>query len=247
LRFDWIHARDERVLRSTEENLFGLELWQQFGRKWSTHAAYSALSSETRDVELRTTWHESDKLVQLSYYRLFETQNANPLEFDTFEDVLFSYFPFERVSLLASKDLSARCRLEGGFDLREVEDEEDVGAFNRDVRRLHFTLAVDPILTSSTSLGLTADAWDGDGRETRTWGADVGHKLSEQTRVGIGSFYAAYEIDALLVVERQDVRTWFVSVDHELSKNLELGLDLDYQHTDIDDFQTLRVQLKWRF
>jgi hypothetical protein len=247
LRFDWIHAQDERVLRSTEENLLGLELWQGLGGNWNTNAAYSALGGESRDVELRANWHKTETLVQLSYYRLFETQGANPLEFDTFQDVLFSYFPFERISLLASRDLSTRCRLEGGFDLREVEDEEDVSAFNRDVRRFHLTLALDPIFTGSTSLGLTADAWDGDGRETRTWGADLGHRLSGKTRVGIGSFYAAYEIDELLIVERQDVRTWFVSLDHQLSKSLELGLDFDYQHTDVDDFQTLRVQLQWRF
>lgn len=247
-RVDWLRARDELGAASESAGLLGLSLWQTVTSRLRARAAYTLLEGESRDLDLAATWFdpEPDLLVRATWYRLFETQAANPLEFNTFSTSLFDYFPFDRWSVTAAKGVTERLRVEGGLDLRDVRDDADEGTFNRDVQRYWLTGTLDRVFTEGTSVSLTGDLWASDEQHTRSLGASARQVLSELTEVSAGTYYALYEFDALLVAEREDVRVYYVSVEHELGESLVAEASFSLEDAD-RDFQTLRLKLLWRF
>lgn len=248
-RADWLHAEDERTIGAQEDDLFGLSLRQRLSREWRASAAWTALGSEGRDLDLDATWNSVDgrRLVRATYYELFETQRANPLEFDTFSDTLFDWFPFRRGTLLGSTRIDDDWRIEGGYDVREVHDEADEGRFNRDVRRAHLTAAWEGALGAGTTLSLTGEQWRSDARDVETYGVTLAKKLAAGSDVSIGTYYAAYEFDELLLLEREDVRTWFTSYGRKLDDALDLDASYSFQDTEFEEFHTLRMTLRWHF
>ncbi len=248
-RVDFVHAEDKVSIGSLEENLLGPSLWQRINDRLRLQGQYTMLSGESRDIDLRANWFDvdSDFTLSATYYQLFETQSANPLEFDTFFESLFDYFPFFRAGLQGSKAFGDQFQLSGGLDVREVEDKSDVGSFNRDVQRYYLTAILDEVLTDDTTLSLTTDLWESDAQDTQSFGFDVTHAFSEETRGSIGTYYAAYKFDQVLATEREQVRTYYVACDRDLSEDLDLRLSYDFEDAEIDEFHTLRVKLTWRF
>lgn len=249
LNFDWIHADDERDLGGFDDDLLGVELWQELSRAARFEAAYTRLSDESRDLRLRTSWLDADQAlrVQLSYYELFETQIANPLEFDKFSETLFAYFPFYRFDLSISKGIGERVQILAGIDTRRVDDDDDISDFNRDVDRYYLTTVFDQLGSENTSLSLTGDVWEGGDRDVQTWGADLTHRFRDDLEGSIGSYYSLYKFDLFNVEERDNVRTYYVRVERDLGSGLELQVDFEIEDNDVDDFQLLRVRLLWRF
>jgi hypothetical protein len=249
VRLDWLHAEDERTVGSFEEDVLGLSVQQRISREWRASAAWTALGSEARDLDLDASWSSTDgrQHVRGTYYQLFETQSANPLEFDTFSETLFDWFPFRRAGLLGWTRIGEKFRLEGGYDNREVEDDSDEGRYNRDVDRLHVTGAWDGALGEGSSIAVTGDQWLSDARDVRSIGASFSQELGQRSDVSLGTYYAAYETDMLLGTEREDVRTYFVTYGREYSKTLDLDASYSFQDTDFEEFHTLRMTLRWQF
>ncbi len=248
VRLDWMRAADELASDQELASLLGVSAWQTLTHNLSARASYTLLEGRNRDLDLGATWYdpEPDFTVRASYYRLFETQSANPLEFDTFATTLLDYFPFDRYGLVVAKGISRRLRIEAGTDLRDVHDDDDEGVFNRDVWRTWVTATVDEVLSPGTSVSVTGDVWESDNQETSSFGADLSHEFSETTNASLGTYYALYEFDALLVAEREDVRVYYVKAQRELSDALDLQVGFDFEDADID-FTRLRVKLSWRF
>jgi len=251
VRLDWTHAEDERNLGTVDDDLYGVSVWQTLSPQLRVQAAYTAITGDSRDVDVRGTWYdvEADFLFQVYYYELFETQKANPLEFGKFFESLFDYFPFRRFGFTASKGITERFRLEGGIDLRDVDDSDDEGAYNRDVQRYHLTAMVDQVFTDDTTVSLTGDVWETDGnhQKTETFGADVTHAFSAETRASIGSYYSKYKIDLLSADEREDVRAYYVGMRKKLTEDLTIRARYEYEDAEEDDFQSVMVRLLWRF
>ena len=249
VRFDWLHAEDQRTIGSFEDDLLGLSVRQRFSREWRGSAAWTALGDTARDLDLDATWTSADgrRSLRGTYYELFETQGANPLEFDTFSETLFDWYPFRRASVLGWTRIGEDFRLEGGYDNREVDDESDEGRYNRDVDRFHLTGAWDDVIGDGTTIAVTGDQWLSDARDVRSLGATVSKELGEKSDVTIGTYYAAYEIDMLLGTEREDVRTYFASFGRDYSKTLALDTSYSFQDTDFEEFHTLKVTLRWQF
>jgi len=249
VRLDWLHAEDERTIGSFEDDLLGLSVRQRFSREWRGSAAWTALGDTSRDLDLDATWTSTDgrQYLRGNYYQLFETQGANPLEFDTFSETLFDWFPFQRATLLGWTRIGEDIRLEAGYDNREVDDEADEGRYNRDVDRFHVTGAWDDAIGQGTTIALTGDQWLSDTRDVRSLGATASKELSERSDVTIGTYYAAYEIDMLLGTEREDVRTYYATYERDVSKSLALDTSYSFQDTDFEEFHTLKVTLRWQF
>ncbi len=249
VRLDYIHAEDERALGAFEDDLFGLSVRHRFDRAWRAAAAFTTLGSDARDLDADATWTSADgrSSVRGTYYELFETQSANPLEFDTFSETLFDWFPFRRAGLLGWTMLGERWRLEGGIDARDVDDEDDEGRFNRDVRRLHVTVSADGLLGAGTTVAVTGDDWQSDARDVQSLGATVTAPVGPRADVSVGTYYAAYEVDLVLGTEREDVRTWFASWTLDRAEDLSFDTSYAFQDTEFGEFHTVRVTLRWRF
>ena len=248
-RLDYMHLEDEQQLGDERDDLWATQVQQVFGREVRLESGYSWLEGAPREFDARATWlpYEAGWLVQGSYYALLQTEGSLAEEIDPFFDTLQEYFPYSLSRLLVSKTFETGWSLEGGADLRDVDDSEDEGEFNRDYERYHLTSTIEDFVVEDLALALTGDYWTSDGSDTNSWGVDLTRELSEKLRGSIGSFYQLYKNDFLLDEEREDVRTYYVSLRWRPEKRLTWGLGLEHEDTDIGDFDTLTARSTWNF
>jgi hypothetical protein len=248
-RLDWMHLEDERRTAEHEDDLFGLGLWQGIGRSARLEARYTNVEGSSRDVRAAATWFDVDRslLVQLSHYRLLETQDALVLELDPFSETLQELFPYDQTRLLASKGFGESLDLQLGADLRRVSDEDDVGVFNHDFERYFVTGTLPETLPADLALALTLEAWESDPTEVRTWGADLSRRFGERLDLSLGSSYALYEYDALLGRERDDVRTTYLRARWRRSERTSFDAGYEYQDDDLEDSHVVRLGTTWSF
>ena len=248
-RLDWMHLEDERRTAEHQDDLFGLGLWQGIGRSARVEARYTNVEGTSRDVRAAATWFDVDRafLVQLSHYRLLETQTALALEIDPFSETLHALFPYDQTRVLASKGFGESLDLQLGADLRRVSDEGDIGVFNHDFERYFVTGSLPKALPADLELALTLEAWESDPTDVRTWGADLSRRFGERLDLSLGSSYALYEYDALLGRERDDVRTTYLRGRWRKSKRTSFEAGYEYQDDDLEDTHVVRLGTTWRF
>ena len=248
-RLDYMHLEDEQQLGDEQDDLWAAQVRQAFGREVMLKSGYSWLEGAPREFDARATWVPVDSgwLVQGSYYALLQTEGALAEELDPFFDTLQEYFPFSLSRVLVSKHFEEGYSIEGGADVRRVDDSEDEGEFNRDYERYHLTGTIEDFALEDLALALTGDYWSGDGSDTNSWGLDLTRELSEQLRASLGTFYQLYKNDFLLDEEREDVRTYYVSVRYRPEKRLTWGLGFEHEVSDAGDFNTLTARSIWNF
>ena len=249
LRFDWMQARDHRRTDGDAEDLYSIALWQTIAEKLSLEGFYSRFDGRDRDLRLRGSWYDPglDLQVMGSYYQLLDTQEQQALEFDPFTDSLLEYDPYQIVSVSASKGFGPRFRLAGGMDQRWLSDGGDEGQFNRDFGRYYLTTTFGELLAKTSAVSLTGDYWDGGGKQYATLGFDLSSELTERLRSSTGTYYSMYKLQSFDGSETEDVRSYYLRLDYELTSSLSADLTYDFEDSDIDDFHTLRIDLKWHF
>jgi hypothetical protein len=247
-RFDWMHLEDDELLGEHQDDLLAFRLGQAFGERWKLDGSYSRLEGRDRDVSARATYTEaeSDFDVQIAWFQLLETQNDLAVEFDPFTSVLLEQFPYYQGRLMASKGFGATFRLQAGFDVREVEDEDDVGEFNRDFMREWATVSLTDVLPAELALSLTGELWNSHTDDIRTWGADLSRAVGSKARLALGSYYSLYKTDLYAVEEREDVRTYYVRL--RTQGDTGWSWDVRYEFEDSSDhYSTLKLGATWRF
>ena len=248
-RADWMHLEDEQRLGSFDDDLLGLELWQEIERRLFLEASYSRLESNDRDVRAAARWSDPDSafMLQASYYELLEPLQQLVNELDPYYQTLLTYYPYRQLGLLASQGLGEAAHLQAGLDLRRVSDEEDVGEFNRDYDRAFGALALHQLFGSGFELSLSGDWWDSDDQDISGLGFELGHDLGTSLDLALGSYYSLYKYDLFLVSEREDVRCWYLRGRWKRTQNRTLELTYEYEDADFEDYHTLRVEAAWRF
>lgn len=249
VRFDYMHLEDRALLRSHEDDLYGLGVWQSIGQSLQLEGTYSRIAGEDRDVRGRATWRaiEHDLLLSATYYGLLQTQGSLVLEADPFFNALNELRPFNQWSLLLSKRFFERFQVELAADLRRVRDQSDIGVYNRDYDRWYATGTWGDVLAKGLSLGGTLDLWDSNGGElVRSWGADVQYALPRGS-IALGTYYSLFKFDLFTATERDHVRTWFVRWRHDVSSAFTVTADYELEDTDTNLFHWLRLGGTWRF
>jgi len=249
VRLDWMHIEDDYLARDHEEDLAGVSLWQNLGGAVRLEGGYTMLDGDDRDVRAAATVMTpgGDLVVRAFFYKLLETQRSQAIETDPFYDSLQELFPYEQARLLVSGNLGEVAVLQGGIDLRRVEDDGDVGQFNRDFDRTFVNATVLEGLPLDLEATLSWDLYDSDDTDTRVLGADLTRPFGEETEASIGTYYGLFKYDLLLNQEREDVRTWYLRLRKRLDERTRLDLSYEYEDDDLDDYQTLRVGTTWRF
>jgi hypothetical protein len=249
LRLDWMHLEDEYLLAENENDLLALSAWQTLARAWRLEGAYTALEGDPRDLELTGAWlaETHDLVLRASYYRLLEEQNQLVLELDPFTTSLLTLFPYEQARLLASQGFES-WSLEGGFDLRRVEDQGDVGQFNRDFERYFLTVAAsEGLLPWELEAALTADTYDSQGDDVRSFGGELSRAVGQRAEVSAGTYYSLYKYDIFQNEERDDVRTYFARLWREIGASRTFDLRYEYEDDEDEDYHTLRLGTTWHF
>jgi len=248
-RLDWMHSEDETTFGGVRDDLIGLEFWQRVDEFLRFGCYYSILDGRDRDLRFDADWAlpEADAQLRARYYQLLQSQEFRSTEFDPFSDVLGVWDPFQRLNLDASKRFDADWSLRGGLDLRRVNSSADLGEFNRDFDRFFLGCVLEETPEQPYTAGLTADYWQGSGRDIWTWGIDAGRRIGVDTRGTIGSYYSLWKSDLELGTEREDVRTYFARLEYDVSEDLRLEGRYELEDSSLLDFHILRLKATWSF
>lgn len=248
VRLDYMHLEDRALLGDHRDDLLGASWWQRLYEQLQFEAHYTRLENEDRDVRSRLYFTDagSDLLLQVSYYQLLQPQGDLVLEADPFFNAVHELFPYTQWGLLASKGLGEHLDLQAGADLRRVEDESDVGTYNRDYERWFGTASVHDVLVDGLGASVTADVWNSNGQQVHSWGASV-DKTFDRLTASVGTYYSLYKFDLYADRERDHVRTWFGRVRYKTGNDVNLDFDYEFEDDDFGHTQTVRMGVTWIF
>lgn len=249
LRFDWMHLEDPERLGTAQNDLLGLSLQQDVAAGLKVDGRYTRLEEEDRDVRVKANYvlPDVDLSFQASYYELLEAQRNFAFELNPFFSSLQTYFPYNQIGGLISKGIGDAFELELGANVRRVDDDADIGQFNRDFERYFMTASAHDVLAEGLALSLTGDVYESEGQDIRTWGADVSRAFDEQFELSGGTYYSLFKYDLFLDEEREDVRTYFLRLRYRRSKSLRFDIGYEYEDDDQDEYHQLRVGSRWNF
>lgn len=249
LRLDWMHVEDERLGRDHENDLVELGLWQHLGERVRLEGHASRLDGEPREVRFGGSYvdPQGELVVDLSYVELQRAQVELAVPFDPFFATLQELFPYRQARASVSKGLPLGVDLSGGYDVRRVDDEGDVGDFNRDFEHGFVTLALSELLPDELLLSLTGERWNSQGNDIDTWGADLSRPFGEQSRASVGSYFSLFKYDLFSDSERERVRTLYVALRTVLDGGAVLSARYEFEHQTERDFHALRTAITWRY
>ncbi|MDA1264964.1 MAG: hypothetical protein O2816_07795, partial [Planctomycetota bacterium] len=199
---------------------------------------------DAREARAGVSWLPEKWTLRLRHTELFETQRARALEADPFFDALRSLFPYRQSQLVVGHDLD-EVYVEVGADVRRVDDDGDVGEFNRDFERGWASLTV-PELVQDLALTLSGDRWESDTNEVEGLGFDLVKDLG-QSEASLGTARALYKIGLFFDEERVDVRTWYLRWRRRPVEGLGLDVRYEYDRVSGEDVHGLRLVVTWRF
>jgi hypothetical protein len=248
-RFDWMYLADDKMFGFSSANLIGLSLGQTFGPYFRFDGNGTLLDGKSRDYTLKASWNlpDEDLSLQASFYQLVQAQMALPLQIDPFFETLMTQFPYYQGRLMASKGFGDRVNLQGGFDIRRVTEQGDVGEFNRDFEHGFLTGTLSNTLPLALDLSVTGDLWYSTGDDITTWGVDLSRKFGARWGASIGSYFSLFKYDLFENHEHQDVRTYYATLRFKQAATV---WDLRYEYEDdpgFGYFQTLRLGATWSF
>ena len=249
VRLDYLYLEDEPRFAAAENDLLAVRLWQGLGDDLRAEGGYTRLDDRDRDVQGRLVYAdaEGDWMARLTYYQLLETQLDLVNELDPYYNALLELFPYTQIGAMVSRGLGEHVALDLGFDVRRVQDDDDVGQFNRDYERGYANLRLNDVLWDDLSVSLLSDLWYSDERDVRSFGFDVSRSVFSGWSGSVGSYFALYKYDMFTNTERDDVRTYYVRLGREIGDELSFDFGYEFEENEIDDFHTLRVRGVWRF
>jgi hypothetical protein len=249
LRLDWMRLGDDERFGKGENDLVSAALTHDLGDHLRLEGSFSWLDGDDNDARLKGfwVWPEEELTVRFAYYRLLEAQNNLAYELNPFFNSLNTYFPYDESQLVVSKTFGETFELFGGLDVRRVEDENDIGRYNRDFDRYYLTAAFPELLPLNTTASVTGEVWDSPGNDAQTWGLDLTSRATEETRISVGSYYSLYKYYLDIDTEREDVRTFYAELRNSVSESMDVMARYEFEHEETDSYHYLRLGVTWRF
>ena len=249
VRIEWMHLEDETRLGEHENDLLSIGLRHRVGHNLRLEGNYSRLEDENRDMALKGLWTlpEQQLTVRASHYRLLEPEMDLANELNPFFNSLITSQPFDQNQLQISKGFGEWIEIAGGFDVRRVDDEGDIGRYNRDFDRYYVSAILLELLPLDTTLTVTAESWDSPDSDIETWGVDLDSELDEGLRASLGSYYTLFKYFLDLDSERENVRTYYAEIRKAMSDSTDLSARYEYEDEELGEYHTLRVGVTWRF
>ncbi len=249
VRVDWLHAEDESILGTADDDLVSIELWQQWSASVDAYASYALLNGDDKDYRLRGGYHspDGDLYVRASYYELLTPQRDLTTELDPFFSSLLELFPYWQAQVLVSQDLNETLTMQLGSDVRRVSDSGDVGAFNRDFERYFASGVAHHLAHAGDALTLTAETWRGEDR-INTWGASFDTPLTEALELSVGSYFSLYRFDlGVDDEERERVRTVHSKLRYRYDARTSFDVAYEFADDVLADTHALRIGVSYRF
>jgi len=249
LRVDWMRLNDDIRLDESVNDLVSFDLDHQLNRNLRLEAEYSLLNGSGNDARLKGFWAlpEQDLTIRASLFRLIKPQTDFAYELNPYFNSLRTHQPYNQGQFVISKTFDDTWQLYGGLDARRVENQEDIGRYNRDFDRYYLTAAAFEVLPARTTVSLTSDFWVSPDNDQQTWGLDFTSELSEVAKASLGTYYSLYKYYLDNNDERDNVRTYYAEYKREVSDSTRVMIRYEYEDEVIDSFHNLRLGLTWRF
>lgn len=251
-RADWVRVEDENLYGEEENDFYSAAVWQALSQYLMAHARYGWLDNEGRDVTGRLSFYHPDwdLMVMVSYYELLETEEIRTIDFDPFFAAAHAYYPYWQGRFLASKGIGDNFGIEGGVDMRELNDENDMSNYNHEFIRYFGTVYLTDLPTDGLEISATGEVWDSQDQleYIQSYGGDVTYKtMNDRLAMSVGSYFSLYEYDFYVDEEKEEVQTYYGRI--RFSQRKGFGFDVTYQYEDdeFDEYQTLKVGTKFVF
>lgn len=257
----WTHIDDDYTLGPQHEDIYAAGLWQAVTNYLNVHAMYTWLGTDPREVTGSATFYdpENDLMIRGSYLELLETEREHTLEIDTFFSPAREFYPYRQYRLLGSKGVGEHVVLEGGFDIRSLKDEGKVGNYNHEFLRYFGTVYLIDFPIDGLEISGTGEVWDSENQveQIESYGAEVGYEIAERLKGRLGTYYSLYKYDYYLAEERDMVQTYYAGLRYSPAEGFGFHVNYEYEDGDyedinfrddkFEDYQTLNVELKYRF
>lgn len=249
MRFDLMHFEDDARIGDGDNDLITMGLSHRLTDEVRVEGEYSMLDGDARDMRLKSfaLFPDQELTVRVSYYQQFERELDFASELNPFYNFLNVSEPYNQEQLSFTKSFGESLDLIGGIDSRRVEDDADIGRFNRDFDRYFITASMPDLLPMSTTLGLTGEVWDSPQNDISTWGVDLTTTLEDGAEASVGSYYSLYKYYWDVAAEREDVRTYFGEYKRDLSESSSFKVRYEYEDESVDSFHSLKLSVLWRF
>ena len=247
----YVHIRDENRWVGGEQNddYLSVGLMQEFLDCLRLYANWNTVGFDTRDVSVRLNADivDWDLTINASYfYQDTVTQEYSTL-LDSYVGILGISYAYHQASLEITKLYGDHFAFDVGATIRELDEDNDEAAFNREFQRVWFTVSSHNWPIEEIGLAFTVEWWNADEDETFTVGGEIDWRPLPELRLTAGSYYAAYKYDYFVVDERVDVTTIFLRVRWQVLESLRLNARYEFETGDEGDFHSFLAGFNWRF
>lgn len=253
---DYLAVKDKRTFTPAEDTvhdrMVSLKLWQRFDPFTRITAKYRLLDGDPRDLSIKlvAATQATDIEASLNYFRQFRTQYELSNELSLFYDVVGQSDPYQSFDIKVRKFFAERVALDLGYYKRDLLDEADEGAFNKDYHRVFIDVEVMDLFLNNLSGTLLLEQWDSQGRSYDAVGADLSYKIKKnkkEAKVSIGTNYSLYKYDYYVEQGvREQVRTYYLNAKYPLNHGLSVNGAYEYEHS-FENYQTLRLGMRYDF
>jgi hypothetical protein len=247
-RLEYLHLRDENVFGLFKDDLLAASVEHGFG-PFVAHARYTNLEGESREATGRLTGAFADLglMVNAQLAYLFESTQALSYAIDPFSIFLLDLEPYWQASLTISKTLGPRFSVDASAVVRELAKDDDETDYNHEFRRYSLTPRTSDWPLRGLSLAVSLDFWQSSADDFWTAGGDATWAVTKDVRIGVGTSFALYTIDAATGEERERVRSVYATFRWRFVKDTTLDVRASIDRDPDDTYTTIDVGVRRAF
>lgn len=258
-RFDYVHLKDKvNGFRATvgdqQDDLFGTTVWWDIDEHFAVTSRFTSFSDQVRDVSLGATYNlaDHDLSVRLNFFRLLKGYSFRVIDLDGFTNIAGTYQPYTDVALTATKGFGEHFAMDGGVQLRFLDDRQVAGAFNHGFERFFLSLSTYDLLIKGLSLSATGDYYHGEDNtlKNNTFGGSFSANqdlLEKRLQLSVGTAFYLYRFNLFAGNESNNVQTYFARIKGKIRKDLEARIGYEFEHNILNDFHSVDARLTWSF
>ena len=235
--------------QTLEDHLFGVSIWQPFGKTARFFGRFTLLNGYANELQLRFRWHTKDGkwTVLAQWYQLFQRLFNVTNDLTPFVPMLGSFDPFFRASAKATWRPRDDMWVELGFAWRVLENSEDENTFNHEWFNYYVTYTWIDIYKDHLDLTLSASGYDTEGNTQHVLTANLDIRLQEKLLLSLGLDYALYKYIWFSNSEREDVWTYRGELRWDPTDALRAVFGVYVDDDRVTTWTYLVAKLTWRF
>ncbi len=246
---DWTYFKNgDAVYGDQKNNLFNLTWNQRIGQTTVARVQYQHLDEEARLVRANvdSTLPNSDVVLRGFFYSLLNYQAEMVYDLDAYYWAALALEPYWTANVSASKGIGSCFDVEGGFTIRRLYKDSDIGVYNREFEQYYVAAGSYDWLIRGLSLTLSGEYWNSsDDIWTGTF--DIEYRPSRTWKFVLGTDYAAYSYDLYADEERESVYSVFGRIGYRPNPRWYFDLRCRVENDDYGTYTTFDATAQFSF